>query len=87
VINPTLVAIYARLSTSEQNPEAQLLALCEYAARRGFSIYKEYVDRVSGDLERRRAKRQNDSAVWRRKKLRMYRTNGGWSRSSTGSLD
>ncbi len=39
---PTLVAIYARVSTSEQNPEAQLLALREYAARRGFSIYKEY---------------------------------------------
>jgi hypothetical protein len=32
-----------------------LFALREYAARRGFSIYKEYVDRVSGDLERRRA--------------------------------
>ena len=59
---PTLVAIYARVSTGEQNPEAQLLALREYAARRGFSIYKEYVDRVSGNLERRRAKRQNDGA-------------------------
>lgn len=35
---PTLVAIYARVSTSEQNPEAQLLALREYAARRGFSV-------------------------------------------------
>ena len=59
---PTLVAIYARVSTSEQNPEAQLLALREYAARRGFSIYKEYVDHVSGDVERRRVKRQNDRA-------------------------
>jgi DNA invertase Pin-like site-specific DNA recombinase len=62
VTKPTLVAIYARVSTGEQNPEAQLLALREYAARRGFSIYKEYVDRVSGDLERRRGKRQNDGA-------------------------
>ena len=59
---PTLVAIYARVSTSEQNPESQLLALREYAARRGFSIYKEYVDHVSGDVEQRRAKRQNDRA-------------------------
>ena len=59
---PTLVAIYARVSTSEQNPEAQLLALREYASRRGFSIFKEYVDHVSGDMERRRAKRQNDRA-------------------------
>lgn len=45
-----------------QNPEAQLLALREYVARRGFFIYKAYVDHVSGDLERRRARRQNDSA-------------------------
>jgi DNA invertase Pin-like site-specific DNA recombinase len=59
---PTLVAIYARVSTSEQNPESQLLALREYAARRGFSIYKEYVDHVSGDVHQRRAKRQNDRA-------------------------
>jgi DNA invertase Pin-like site-specific DNA recombinase len=62
VSKPTLVAIYARVSTGEQNPEAQLLALREYVARRGFSIYKEYVDHVSGDLERRRIRRQNDSA-------------------------
>jgi DNA invertase Pin-like site-specific DNA recombinase len=53
VTKPTLVAIYARVSTGEQNPEAQLLALREYASRRGFSIYKEYVDHVSGDVERR----------------------------------
>lgn len=59
---PTVVAIYARVSTGEQNPEAQLYALREYAARRGFSIYREYVDRVSGDVERRRAKRQDDRA-------------------------
>ena len=59
---PTVVAIYARVSTIEQNPEAQLLALREYAARRDFCIYKEYVDHVSGDLERRKLKRQNDRA-------------------------
>lgn len=59
---PTLVAIYARVSLREQNPEAQVLALREYAGRRGFVIYKEYVDHVSGDFERRRTKRQNDRA-------------------------
>ena len=32
----------------------QLLALREYASRRGFSIYKEYVDHVSGDAGRAR---------------------------------
>jgi DNA invertase Pin-like site-specific DNA recombinase len=56
------VAIYARVSTAEQNPESQLLALREYAGRRGLLVHKEYVDRVSGDLERRRVKRQNDRA-------------------------
>lgn len=58
----TVVAIYARVSTSEQNPEGQLLALREYAGRRGFEVQKEYVDHVSGDAERRRLKRQNDRA-------------------------
>jgi DNA invertase Pin-like site-specific DNA recombinase len=62
VSKSTLVAIYARVSTGEQNPEAQLLALREYVARRGFCIYKEYVDHVSGDLEQRRTRCQNDSA-------------------------
>jgi DNA invertase Pin-like site-specific DNA recombinase len=48
------VAIYARVSTSDQNPEAQLLALREYAATRGFTVHREYVDRISGDATRRR---------------------------------
>ena len=29
-------AIYARVSTRDQNPETQLVALREYAGRRGF---------------------------------------------------
>jgi DNA invertase Pin-like site-specific DNA recombinase len=44
-----MFAIYARVSTSEQNPEAQLLALREYAARRGFCIYKETAHVVGDD--------------------------------------
>jgi TnpA family transposase len=48
---PFRVAIYARVSTSDQNPEAQLLALREYAMRRGFAVHREYVDRVSGELD------------------------------------
>lgn len=52
--SPLCVAIYARVSTGDQNPEAQLLALREYAARRGFIIYREFVDRVSGEITRRR---------------------------------
>ena len=54
-MSPSLrVAIYARVSTNDQNPEAQLVALREYAARRGFVVHREYVDRVSGEVTRRR---------------------------------
>jgi DNA invertase Pin-like site-specific DNA recombinase len=48
------VAIYARVSTGEQTPEAQLLALRDYADQRGFLVHREYVDRVGGDAARRR---------------------------------
>jgi DNA invertase Pin-like site-specific DNA recombinase len=59
----TRVAIYARVSTSEQNPDSQLLILREYAARRGFEIYQEYVDYVSGVSEKRYSKsRSKDKA-------------------------
>ena len=47
------VAIYARVSTGEQNPELQLRELREYAARRGFLLHREYVDQASGDVRRR----------------------------------
>lgn len=50
----TRVAIYARVSTGEQNPEAQLRELCAYAEHRGFPITREYVDQASGDVRRRR---------------------------------
>jgi Resolvase, N terminal domain len=39
---PTRVAIYVRISTMEQDPEAQLFALRTYAAPRGFEVYREY---------------------------------------------
>jgi hypothetical protein len=55
---PTRVAIYARVSTTEQDPEAQLLALRAYAAQRGFEVYREYIDYVSGRMEMRTAPRQ-----------------------------
>ena len=50
----TRVAIYARVSTGEQSPEAQLRELRAYAAHRGFAIVREYVDQASGDVHRRR---------------------------------
>ena len=50
----TRVAIYARVSTGEQSPEAQLRELRAYAALRGFAVTREYVDQASGDTRRRR---------------------------------
>lgn len=48
------VAIYARVSTFDQEPENQLRELQRYVAARGWTIYAEYVDRgVSGARERR----------------------------------
>ena len=39
---PTRVVIYARVSTAEQGPEAQLFALRDSATQRGWELYKEY---------------------------------------------
>lgn len=47
-----VVAIYARVSTTDQNPELQLSELRKYARRRGFKVHREYVDRVSGTDKR-----------------------------------
>jgi DNA invertase Pin-like site-specific DNA recombinase len=49
------VGIYARVSTLiGQSPEMQLAELREYAARRGWEIYGEYVDSgISGSKESR----------------------------------
>ena len=48
------VVIYARVSTDEQNPDAQLRDLREYASNRGWKNVKEYVDLgVSGAKDSR----------------------------------
>src|SRR5213083_2737323 len=50
------VALYARVSTLlGQSPEMQLVELREYAARRGWLVIGEYVDRASGIKESRPA--------------------------------
>ena len=42
---PTLrVAVYARVSTADQNCEMQLRELREYSERRAWAVYAEYVD-------------------------------------------
>jgi DNA invertase Pin-like site-specific DNA recombinase len=42
------VAIYSRVSTKEQEPENQLLQLREFCNRSGYTIYNEYIDKLSG---------------------------------------
>jgi DNA invertase Pin-like site-specific DNA recombinase len=51
------VALYARVSTlAGQNPEMQLVEMREFAIRRGWSVFEEYVDHgVSGAKESRPA--------------------------------
>ena len=53
----TKVSLYARVSTSDkgQDPEMQLRELREFAARRGFDVVEEFVDRTSGAKESRPA--------------------------------
>jgi DNA invertase Pin-like site-specific DNA recombinase len=55
MVSQTRVAIYARVSTLDkgQAPETQLMALREYAERRGFQIVGEYIDYASGTREDR----------------------------------
>lgn len=57
-------AIYARVSTNDQNPEAQLLALRSYVEQRGFVLYKEYVDHVTGDFAKRGKKRRSKDKAY-----------------------
>jgi DNA invertase Pin-like site-specific DNA recombinase len=61
-------ALYARVSTlAAQNPEMQLTELREYAARRGWKVVEEYVDRMSGVRESRPALNRMMNDARRRK--------------------
>ncbi len=59
-------AIYARISTQEQNPDMQLIALREFAKKRGFKVFREYVDVISGVTESREQYNQLFSDVRKR---------------------
>lgn len=60
-------ALYARVSTGSQNPEAQLDPLRTYAAARGFQVAGEFVDHgVSGAKDRRPALDKMMAAARRR---------------------
>lgn len=52
-------AIYARVSTNDQNVDSQLLALREYCKARGLEVFQEYIDTgVSGTKDSRPALNQ-----------------------------
>jgi DNA invertase Pin-like site-specific DNA recombinase len=57
-------AIYARVSTLDQNPEMQLLQLREYAAVRKFDVHAEYVDHVTGNIEKRKRQRSKKDGAY-----------------------
>ncbi len=72
----TRIAIYARVSTSDQSSESQLLDLRRYVSDRGWNIFNEYCDNgISGTKDSRPAlnelmndakKRRFDTVlVWR----------------------
>lgn len=42
------IAIYARVSTDDQKADLQLDALKQYAKNRDVTVYKEYIDHISG---------------------------------------
>ena len=47
------IAIYYRVSTSDQRPDAQVHELRDYAKKRRFEIVGEYVDTASGAAKSR----------------------------------
>ncbi len=50
------IALYARVSTTDQHPEVQLHALREYARARGLELVEEFVDQgISGAKDKRPA--------------------------------
>ena len=52
------VALYARVSTREQETDNQMIRLIEYANRRGYSVFGEYHDIVSGAKNKRRPEQE-----------------------------
>ena len=50
------VALYARVSTTDQSTDSQLLGLRRYVSERGWNLFKEYVDAgISGTKDSRSA--------------------------------
>lgn len=66
------VAIYVRVSTSDQNPEAQLSELRDYAKQRKFTVHREYIDQaVTGVVEKRKRHTAYDDLIADARRLRF----------------
>jgi len=62
------VALYARVSTTDQSTDSQLLDLRRYVRERGWNIYKEYVDEgISGTKDSRPALNELMNAAKKRR--------------------
>ncbi len=65
---PTRVAIYARVSTSDQSTDPQLLDLRRYVSERGWHSFKEYCDNgISGTTDSRPALNELMNAARKRR--------------------
>lgn len=53
---PLVWAIYARVSTTDQDAGVQLHALRKHIQDKGLTVFKEYVDTVTGSFEKRQMK-------------------------------
>lgn len=60
-------AIYARVSTLDQNPDMQLQSLREFATARGLNVVKEYVDKFTGTSNKRKSYQKMWDDVKKRK--------------------
>lgn len=67
-MTPTTIALYARVSTREQDPALQLSALREYAARRGVAA-TEYIDEGESGARVSRPKLDSMMADARRRRF------------------
>jgi putative DNA-invertase from lambdoid prophage Rac len=64
------VAIYARVSTQDQDPQMQLKELHAYAKHRTFTIAGEFIDHVSGAT----SERPELSKLWQAARARKIDT-------------
>jgi DNA invertase Pin-like site-specific DNA recombinase len=62
-------AVYVRVSTSDQNVDAQEAELWRYAERRGWAVYRVYADKGQSGAKVRRPALDDLMADCRRRKL------------------